>query len=88
MNTGNVVDATRYDPYGEMGHVKALPIAEAVEAYVKAVEYSGNVGRVTGYPGGTLAWDLEVHHRTKLVEDAAYCVLLSGFAARTEGKVE
>ena len=82
MTTSNPADATRYDPYGEMGHVKPLPIAEAVEGYVKAVEYSSSIGLPSGYPGGTLAWGLEVQRRTKLIDEAAYCVLLSGFAAR------
>lgn len=82
MTTQNLAYASRFDPYGEMGHVKALPIGEAVEAYVKAVEFTATVGRVTGYPGGTVAWDLEIHRRAKLVEEAAYCVFLSGLVAR------
>ena len=76
--------ATRYDPFGEMGHVVAVSPAEAVEAYVKAVEHAGDVGRITTYPGGKEAWIAEVARRKTLVAEAAYCVLLSGFAARGE----
>lgn len=83
MSMGNPADASRYDPYGEMGHVKALPLAEAVEAYTQAVERMGSIGRITGYPGGSAAWKVELQKRTIVVSEAAYCVLLSGFAART-----
>lgn len=68
----NPADASRYDPFGEMGHNVAVSPAEAVEAYVKAVEHAGAVGRITTYPGGSEAW----------IAEAAHCVLLSGFAAR------
>lgn len=81
---GNQADASRYDPYGEMGHIVAVSPAEAVEAYTKAVEYAGSVGRVSTYPGGTKAWAAEVDRRDRLVDEAAHCVLLSGFAARGE----
>lgn len=84
MRISNPGDATRYDPYGEMGHIIALPIGEAVEAYVKAVEYKGSIGRITGYPGGKGAWAAEAERRDILLKEAAHCVLLSGFAARGE----
>lgn len=77
-----LAEASRYDPFGEMGHIVAVSPAEAVEAYTKAVEYAGDVGRVSTYPGGTKAWTVELARRNRLVDEAAHCVLLSGFAAR------
>lgn len=73
-------DATRYDPYGEMGHIKAATPAEAVKAYADAVVFASSVGRITGYPGGREAWQNEHTRRSKLVTEAAHCVLLTGFA--------
>ena len=86
MSQSNPADATRYDPYGEMGHIKATTPAEAVKAYADAVVFSLAMGRISTYPGGRVAWQAESSRRAKLVEEAAHCVLLTGFAAVSRGE--
>lgn len=77
---GNPADATRFDPYGEMGHVKATTPADAVKAYADAVVFASQVGRITDHRGGRVAWQEEHNRRAKLVTEAAHCVLLTGLA--------
>lgn len=87
MRVNKPEDATRYDPYGEMGHVKATTPEEAVKAYAAAVKYRYSGKRFDEFPGGREEWQADQNRRVQLMEEAAHCVLLTGFALVAGGEV-
>ena len=86
MRANKPEDATRYDPYGEMGHVKATTPEKAVLAYAAAVEHRYSGKRAGEFPGGRAEWQEDQRKRVQLMEEAAHCVLLTGFALAAGGE--
>ena len=65
---GNRVDATRLDPYGEYGHIKAVSLEEAARLYREAVNA----------PRG----DEHIRDRIKRIDEATYHLQLSAYEAK------